>query len=79
MPRVILDEGPMVCGIWLPGEYVFSIFHNTVGDAHTHLKDFGLCGALPNVSDELRPGRVVYSRTLAGRSSIRSCEIALEF
>ena len=36
------------------GEYVFSVFHDTVGDAHTHLKDFGLRGALPNVSDELR-------------------------
>ena len=50
-----------VAGNGFLGEYVFSIFHNTVGDAHTHLKDFGLCGALPNVSDELRPGRVVYS------------------
>jgi len=53
------------------GECVFSIFHYTVGDAHTHLKDLGLRGALPNVLDELRLGRVVYSRALAGRSSIR--------
>ena len=53
------------------GEYVFSIFHDTVSDAHTHLKDFGLCGALPNVSDELRLSRIVYSRALARRPSIR--------